>query len=98
MIKGTLTKDQAIALVGADAVAAVERQNCEPTCRVGYNGACQGDSLTEWSSAVSATDSDGEQVTLLAYYYTSNEQDQAMADADGDGSAINWEIEGYEIA
>lgn len=94
MMKGTLTKEQAIALVGDDSVAAVERQNCEPTCRVGYNGACQGDSLTEWRSAVSATDSDGEQVTLLAYYYTTNEQDEHLAEV-GD---IDWEIEGYEIA
>lgn len=42
-------------------------------------------------------DKDGDACTLLAYYYTTNEQDQAMADSDGDGSAIDWEIAGYEI-
>lgn len=97
MQKGNLSREQAIAIVGEQTVANLDHENCEPTNRCGYNGACQGDSLTEWSASVSCKDADGNNCTLIAYYYTTNDQDQTMADADGDGSAINWEIEGYEI-
>ena len=95
--KGSLTREQAIETVGADAVNRVDREGCEPTNRVGYNGACQGDDLTEWSASVSCKDKDGNECVLLAYYYTDNDDDQAIGDADGDGSAIDWEIAGYEI-
>lgn len=33
---------------------------------------------------------------LVSYYYTNNDDDQAIADA-GDGSAIDWVISGYDI-
>lgn len=96
--KGNLTREQAVAIVGAEAVEKVGRENCEPTGRVGYNGACQGDAFCEWAASVSATNADGDDVTLVAYYYTSNEQDEIMAANDGDGSYIDWEIAGYEVA
>ena len=95
--KGNLTREQAVAIVGAEAVEKVERENCEPTNRVGYNGACQGDAFCEWSASVRAKNQDGDDVTLLAYYYTSNEDDRIMAENDGDGSYITWEIAGYEV-
>jgi len=95
--KGDLNRDAAIAIVGLAAVERVERENCEPTNRVGYNGACQNDSWCEWSASVSCEDKDGDTVTLTAYYYTSNEQDDIIAET-GDGGSINWEIDGYEIA
>lgn len=91
--KGKLTREEAIAIVGASAVAAVEGENCEPTNRVGYNGACQGDELTEWSASVSAVDREGIEVSLVAYYYTTHDQDASL----GDGSTIDWEIAGYEV-
>lgn len=94
--KGTLTREQAIETVGLDAVKKVDDKNCEPTNRVGYNGACQGDDLTEWSAGVGCEDNDGYDCTLVAYYYTTNEEDQAIADA-GDACAIDWEIAGYEV-
>lgn len=97
MTKGTLTREQAIEIVGEDAVNCVESDNCEPTNRVGYNGACQDDALTEWRASKDATDMDGEDVVLSVYYYTTHEDDQRMADADGDGSAIDWDIAGYEV-
>lgn len=97
MLRGNLTRDQAAAIVGIAAVAAVERENCEPTGRVGYNGACQNDNLCEWSACVRCEDLNGNSCWLEAYYYTTNEQDQEMADADGDGSVIDWEIAGYEV-
>jgi hypothetical protein len=92
----TLTRDAAIKAVGLKAVEAVEAENCEPTNTVGCNGACQGDQYTQWAATVGAI-ADGEDVTLTAYYYTTNEQDQAMADADGDGSVIDWEVDEYEL-
>lgn len=93
MEKGNLTREQAISEVGEAAVKAVEAKNCEPTNRVGYNGACQGDDFCEWSASVRVGDA-----VLTAYYYTTNAEDEAMAAQDGDGSAIDWEIAGYEIA
>jgi len=98
MNKGNLTHEQAVELVGLTAVETVERKNCEPTNRVGYNGACQDDELCEWSASVACEDKDGCAVVLTAYYYTTNEQDQIMAENSGDGSYIEWEIKGFEIA
>jgi len=97
MQKGNLTSEQAEAQVGTEAVKTVESKNCQPTNRVGYNGASQGDDSTEWSASVSCVDADGNDCTLIAYYYTSNEDDEIMAENDGDGSYIDWEISGYEI-
>jgi len=97
MQKGTMTRDQAVKIVGESAVDAVERKNCEPTNRVGYNGACQGDESTEWSASVRCTDKDGTEVVLTAYYYTTTEQDKVMEET-GDGASIDWEISGFEIA
>lgn len=98
MQKGNLTREQAVSALGEKLVDAVERKNCEPTNRVGYNGACHGDDLCEWAASVVGEDADGYEVVLTAYYYTTNEQDQIMADNSGDGSYIDWEIEGFEIA
>ena len=42
-------------------------------------------------------DKNGTDCTLAAYYYTTNEEDQAMADAGADGSVIDWKVDGYEI-
>lgn len=95
--KGNLTREQAVAIVGEEAMKAVEAKNCEPTNRVGCNGACQGDELCEWSASVACQDKDGNECSLVAYYYTTNEQDQIMAENSGDGSYIDWEIAGYEV-
>ena len=97
MKKGNLSREQAIESVGASIVEKLDRQNCEPTNRVGYNGACQDDELTEWSSCVELPSRNDDMQYLTAYYYTTNEQDETMADHDGDGSAIDWVINGYEI-
>ena len=94
--KGNLTREQAVAIVGETAVDAVESENCEPTNRFGYNGAFQGNSLTEWSASERCQDIGGNDVTLTAYYYTTNGQDAVMAET-GDGSSIVWEIEGFEV-
>ena len=98
MEKGNLSREEAVEIVGVEAVNSVDAMPCEPTGRVGYNGACQGDALCEWIACADAVDKDGNECVVVAYYYTTNDDDQAMADADGDGSAINWKIAGYEVA
>ena len=92
--KGSLTRDQAVAIVGEAAVAKAEAANCEPTNRVGYNGAVQGDDLIEWSASASAEDKDGTECAVIVYYYTT----QAEVDAAGDDlSNVDWKIAGYEV-
>lgn len=97
--KGGLTREQAIRWVGRDAVDAVAREICEPTNRVGYNGSCQGDDLTEWSASVACTNIHGDNVTLIMYYYTTAD-DEAYAAKTDDWGGIDWDerAAGYEIA
>jgi hypothetical protein len=95
MKKGNLTRSEAVAIVGEAAVATAEAENCEPTNRVGYNGAIQGEDLIEWSGSASAEDKDGNECTVTAYYYTSQEEIDAAGD---DLSNVNWKIYGYEVA
>ena len=97
MKKGNLTREQAVAIIGESSVSRAESANCEPTGRVGYNGACQGDDLCEWSASCLGEDTAGTECSVVVYYYTTNDQDDTMAAQDGDGTAIDWEIEGYEI-
>lgn len=87
-----LNREQAIALAGQDAVTRVGKENCEPTNRVGYNGACQGDQLTEWSATVEID----EETNITAYYYTTNDEDEMAAECD-DLSCINWKIDHYSV-
>ncbi len=94
MQKGNLKRAEAVAIVGEAAVARADAANCEPTNRVGYNGACQGDDLIEWSARASATDKDGFPCTVVAYYYTSQEE---IEEAGDDLSNVDWVIAGYEV-
>ena len=93
--KGDLTREQAIALVGIEAVERAENENCEPTGRVGYNGSCQGDDLIEWSASAGCEDKEGYECSVIAYYYT-DEEDEDAAEANG-WDSIDWEIAGYEV-
>jgi len=92
MRNGTLTREEVIAIFGEEIINELESANCEPTSR------CQtdGDEDTEWSASVNTPDHD-EYYGVTAYYYTSPKEDEIMAEHDGDGSFINWEIEGYEV-
>ena len=91
MEKGNLTRQDAINQAGLAAVEKVEHQCCEPTNRVGYNGAIQGDDLIEWSASVQIDDT---ACTLTAYYYTTQDELDAAGD---DLSNVDWTIAGYEI-
>ena len=83
-----ITREQAITEMGIEAVEAVEAANCEPTSRL----LPEPDNRYEWSASVSRGD-----LTLIAYYYTTPEDQQTMADHDGDGSYIDWTVDNYEI-
>ena len=96
MEKGNLTREQAVAIIGNAAVGAAESKSCEPTNRVGYNGRCKGDELCEWSASAAGADTSGTKCSAVVYYYTTNTQDEAIAEQDG--SAIDWIIAGYDVA
>ena len=82
MIKGNMTREQAVARVGEQAVARVERENCEYTDRIMDNG------LAEFAAHVPVGDD-----ILIAYYY----QTQEAIDAAGDLDQLGWDVEGYEV-
>lgn len=88
MKHGKMTREQAIAAVGEEAINKLDYVNCEPTSRCNTDG----DDTIEYSASIKV----GDQI-VTAYYYTTPEQEQIIADHDGDGSAIDWEINGYEI-
>lgn len=81
-IKGNLTREQAVAQVGEEAVAQVERENCDFTNRVMDGG------WVEFSASVKVGDE-----TLLAYYY----QTQEAIDAAEDLGNLAWKVEAFEV-
>lgn len=89
MQKGTLTREQAVEMVGEANVDRVERENCDFTNRVQTDG----DSSVEFSASVRCMDSEGENVTLIAYYY----QDDTDVAAAESLDQLSWEIAGFEI-
>lgn len=87
--KGKMTREEAVAMVGLDAVERVEKENCDFTSRC----QCDGDTAVEFSATVDATDTDGDRVSLVAYYYQQQEDVESCENLD----ELNWEIEGYEV-
>ena len=87
--KGEMNREQAVEMVGEVAVDKVERENCDFTNRV----QCDGDTRTEFAASVRCEDREGNDVTLVAYYY----QEQADVDAVENLDELNWEISGYEV-
>ena len=87
--KGEMNREQAVAMVGEVAVDKVERENCDFTNHV----QCDGDTRTEFAASVRCEDREGNDVTLVAYYY----QEQADVDAVENLDELNWEISGYEV-
>jgi len=87
--KGEMTREQAVAMVGEVAVDKVERENCDFTNRV----QCDGDTRVEFAASVRCDDTEGNAVTLRAYYY----QEQADVNAVDSLDELEWEIEGYDV-
>ena len=89
--KGEMSREQAVEIVGEAAVNNVERENCDFTNRV----QCDGDTRVEFAASVSCEDTEGNDVTLIAYYYI--EQSELDANEDNSLDVFNWKIEGYEV-
>ncbi|WP_027859776.1 hypothetical protein [Marinobacterium jannaschii] len=90
MKAGLITRETAILEAGQNAVEAVEAMTCNETNAVGYQGLAGGDELCEWAARTNC-EVDGIPATLTAYYYTTNSQDQEIAE----GCDIDWQIAGY---
>ena len=90
MYKGQLTRDQAVAAVGEEAVKAVEAENCDYTNRLMPGGF---EDVVEFAASSQCTDTDGTACTLVAYYY----QDATDVAAAQELDHLDWEIRGYEI-
>lgn len=90
MRHGKLTRDQAIAEVGIEAVDKVDAMNCDFTNRLQTDG----DDDVEFSATVRATDRSGDSVQLVAFYYQAPEALDAAGD---DLSNCDWTVNGYEI-
>lgn len=87
-------REKAIARVGVSNVESVERLNCEPTNRVGFNGSCQGDDFIEWAASL-LLELGGIPVTLTVYYYTDAE-DEVVATEQG-WDCVTFTPERYEL-
>ena len=83
--RDNLTRDEAVALVGEDAVDRVENEDCDYTGRVSADLDCN--NATEFSASVviPATE-DREKRTLTVYYY----QDRGRADETEDLGDLDW--------
>jgi hypothetical protein len=82
-----MTREEAIAKVGIDAVDFVDSINCEITGRVLDNP-----DIVEFSATIGLVDSAFEDLT--AYYH---QYQQDMDEVDDLGS-LDWEIYGYEVS
>ena len=90
MYKGTLTRDQAVAIVGEDAVSKVETENCDFTSRLMPAGF---EDVVEFSSSIRCDDLAGDPCILVAYYY---QDADAVSEAE-ELDHLDWEIHGYEV-
>ena len=79
MRNGNLTRNQAIAIVGIDAVTKVDHENCDFTNRVQPDG----EDGIEFSASVAC----GGGAVLVAYYYLTQEDIDAAGD---DLSNCDW--------
>lgn len=90
MQKGNLSRQQAIAQVGEDAVKRVEAENCDFTNRLMPSG---WEEIVEFSASFPCTDIEGNDCRLIAYYY----QDKSSVDEAEGLDQLVWDIHGYEI-
>ena len=88
MRKGSMGRDEAIKEVGRKIVDRLDSENCDFTNRLQTDG----DDAVEFAASLPAVDRDGNDCTLIAYYYQNPED----IDCEDLGS-LDWEIEGYEI-
>lgn len=89
---GKLSRIQVIAEVGEEAVIKAEKENCEPTNRVGFCGSSKGDDMIEWKASLKLEDG-----RILSVYYYTDEVDEENASNANDWGFIEWDAWGYEI-
>lgn len=85
--KGNMTREQAVAAVGEESVAKVDKENCEYTNRLLDNG------QTEFRASIRCYDTDNNPVTLSAYYYQEDGDVRATEELDN----LDWTVNGYEV-
>ena len=90
--KGNLSRVQAIATVGEEAVVKAEKENCEPTNRVGFCGNSKGDDMIEWKASFKLEDGR----IINVYYYTDEIDEETATNADN-WDFIEWDAWGYEV-
>jgi len=95
MHKGNLTREQAIAEVGVNAVVALDALHPVETGRV----QCDGDTDVEFEARIKSRDRHGDGVTLSAWYYQpASRLTQGSPDAVDSLDELDWTIDGYSIA
>jgi hypothetical protein len=82
------TRDQVIAIIGADIVAKLDSVNCEPTSRA-YD---HDDGEIEWSASLPT-----EKGCVTAYYYTNADDAAKVEENGGDWGGIDWTVDHYTI-
>lgn len=89
----SLSRAEAVALLGAEAVDKVERENCEHTNRVSADLDCANEA--EFSASVSLPgDEDWDGICLTAYYY----QDKDVAAETEDLGGLDWEVRHFRLS
>lgn len=84
----TLTREQAIEVVGLNFVEQVESAPCD------FSSSVSNDGTVEFIATVKAgVDEDGFKLTISAYYY----QDADAVDATEDISDLNWTVSHYTV-
>ena len=87
--KGSLSRDEAIAIVGRNTVEAVGHVKRQFT-----GTELNEEGLVEFVASIDAVDVDGRSVTVCAYYYQSMDAIRGSEDALAD---LDWKISGYEV-
>ena len=88
-----MTEKEVLKMVDKKYLDEIREENCEPTNRVLPDGDL------EWSSSVRAQTKKGDEITLLMYYVTTEDERKTAEEMD-DYGAIAWadRIAGYEIS
>lgn len=89
MRHGKLTREEAVAIVGEQAVQRVENAQCEFTNRVQTGS----DKVVEFSAGVKCPDKTGEEVHLSVYYYYLQSEVDAVENLD----QLDWKPAGYDV-
>lgn len=85
-----LTRAQAVSLVGEDAIAKLDNEDCDYTGRLLPDH----DDRYEFSATVNAEDADGYSVVVTAIYYQAKDDVDELEDLGG----LDWDVAYYQIS